>query len=304
MHINKGFILAAGFGTRMGEIGQLIPKVLWPVFDTTLLGLQIKFLNAIGVSDISVNLHHQRDKISQYLDDHFSNVHQIVEMDILDSGGGVQNYISIRDIKETFVCLNSDQYLAVDSNKLKEKLILEKDKRAKLFITDTVGSYSSLIYDEQRILKNIESGDGRSMFVGLSLINASGLKRIHGKSRYFETVSNYKKEKVEVNDLDGDYLDFGEISKYQKSCFDVLDNVMNNDKSYLFWERTGLLNRSKINSQYRSYNCKQKNVLNFSKAELQNIYPEGSIVLKECSKQELVLNNACIVYGDVMVEIK
>ena len=44
MKVNKALILSAGFGTRMGEIGKTLPKILWPIFDKSLLELQVLYL--------------------------------------------------------------------------------------------------------------------------------------------------------------------------------------------------------------------------------------------------------------------
>ena len=50
---SEGFIcqliLSAGFGTRMGPIGKALPKVLWPIFEEALLGIQIEYVNELKI---------------------------------------------------------------------------------------------------------------------------------------------------------------------------------------------------------------------------------------------------------------
>ena len=43
MIVENALILAAGAGTRMGEIGKVLPKVLWPVFECSLLELEVLY---------------------------------------------------------------------------------------------------------------------------------------------------------------------------------------------------------------------------------------------------------------------
>ena len=37
MKVDYGLILAAGFGTRMGDEGRRLPKPLWPIFEENLI---------------------------------------------------------------------------------------------------------------------------------------------------------------------------------------------------------------------------------------------------------------------------
>ena len=41
MQLDFAYILAAGKGTRMGEIGKVVPKPLWPIYEKSLLELQV-----------------------------------------------------------------------------------------------------------------------------------------------------------------------------------------------------------------------------------------------------------------------
>lgn len=54
----RGFILAAGFGTRLRPITDHIPKALVGVAGKTLLERALSFLTDQGITDIGVNSHH------------------------------------------------------------------------------------------------------------------------------------------------------------------------------------------------------------------------------------------------------
>ena len=41
MQVDYVLVLAAGKGTRMGEIGKKIPKVIWPIFNKSILELEV-----------------------------------------------------------------------------------------------------------------------------------------------------------------------------------------------------------------------------------------------------------------------
>ncbi|MEI8348106.1 MAG: NTP transferase domain-containing protein, partial [Pseudomonadota bacterium] len=60
------FIMSAGMGTRMGEIGKVLPKVLWPVFEKKILDLQVSFAGRLGFQRIFVNTHHGAKEVEQY----------------------------------------------------------------------------------------------------------------------------------------------------------------------------------------------------------------------------------------------
>ena len=69
MQIDYCLILAAGFGTRMGAIGQKLPKVLWPVFERSLLELQVGYARSLGIQKIYINLHYMGEEIDIFCKD-------------------------------------------------------------------------------------------------------------------------------------------------------------------------------------------------------------------------------------------
>ena len=56
-------LLSAGLSTRLGPLGDALPKPLLPVCDIPILRYGVALLVGHGIRDIVVNLHHQGDLI-------------------------------------------------------------------------------------------------------------------------------------------------------------------------------------------------------------------------------------------------
>jgi len=63
----KAVLLAAGLGTRMGEITRTRPKCLLPVAGRPLLGRWLEQLARAGVAEALVNTHHLAPQVRDYL---------------------------------------------------------------------------------------------------------------------------------------------------------------------------------------------------------------------------------------------
>ncbi len=65
----KGFILAAGFGTRLWPLTEDRTKAAIPFLNQPLINYSVQYLASHGIRDIIVNLHHQPDSIRAALGD-------------------------------------------------------------------------------------------------------------------------------------------------------------------------------------------------------------------------------------------
>jgi mannose-1-phosphate guanylyltransferase len=63
----KAAILAAGLGTRLRPLTNLVPKPLLPVLNRPLLGLWLARLEEAGFTQVAVNTHHLADKVQEFL---------------------------------------------------------------------------------------------------------------------------------------------------------------------------------------------------------------------------------------------
>ena len=85
-------ILAAGRGTRLGELGQTTPKALIEVAGVTMLERTARRLVVAGADRLVVNVHHHADAIERFLATHDlgADVHVSRELaEPLETGGGL-----------------------------------------------------------------------------------------------------------------------------------------------------------------------------------------------------------------------
>ena len=106
----QAFILAAGFGSRMQPLTNLLPKPLLPLWNLPMLERIIRMLADWGVRDMFINTHFHSDQISAsvhalHLPD--CRLHVVHEPDILGTGGGLRNVSALLK-SEPFWMVNAD----------------------------------------------------------------------------------------------------------------------------------------------------------------------------------------------------
>src|SRR2546423_13907482 len=63
----KALLVAAGSGTRLRPLTDVLPKCLMPINGEPLLGIWLAMLSQAGVSEIVVNLHHHAGLVREYV---------------------------------------------------------------------------------------------------------------------------------------------------------------------------------------------------------------------------------------------
>jgi len=233
MNIDQAFILSAGKGTRMGELGRLLPKPLWNIFETTLLGLQIRYVQSLGIKNIAINSHHLHDLLSKYIEENFPEVKVSHERELLGSGGGVHKVLNEKLIErdKPFLVLNSDSYLFEDK-KVWEKLYqigIRGQYSASLFLSQVnrEDSYNAVLINESGEMEKIEKDKSKISnpytYSGFGIIFPTELEKLEGESSFFSTVAGYKNKKVVCLKSEVPFIDFGTLDIYKKIIREGID---------------------------------------------------------------------------------
>ncbi len=187
----RAFVMAAGYGKRLGALGEEIPKPLLPLGGVPLIGFALEKLAAAGVKEVAVNLHHGAEKIRSFLGNsaHGVHIHYFHEPEILGTAGGIKNAEAfLCEKNEPFFVINADAPCGVDLRLASDHhqqgnflatLILRCSPEAK--------KYGVLEYDESgRLRKFLDASApgspqgklSQAMFTGLSVMSPEMLSHI------------------------------------------------------------------------------------------------------------------------------
>ena len=109
-------MLAAGLGTRMGDVTRTTPKCLLPVAGKPLLGRWFELLAGAGVTRALVNTHHLPEPVRAYVAESRPplEVELAHEPVLLGSGGTLRENRSFAQGEERFLVVYADNASTVD----------------------------------------------------------------------------------------------------------------------------------------------------------------------------------------------
>lgn len=108
--ITKAMVLAAGLGTRMGDLTREIPKALLPLDGDRIIDVILRKLEKAGIREVVINLHHKKELILEYLVHYRSadlKIHFSIEEELLNTGGGIAHAVRYFG-EEPILVVNSD----------------------------------------------------------------------------------------------------------------------------------------------------------------------------------------------------
>lgn len=106
--IERGFILAAGMGTRLRPLTDHLPKPMVCVGGKPIIDYALDALARAGVREVVVNLHHKGEILETHLAPRKSpKITLSWEKDLLDTGGGVKKALDFFQ-NDAFYLLNGD----------------------------------------------------------------------------------------------------------------------------------------------------------------------------------------------------
>lgn len=310
MKIDYAIILAAGKGTRMGEIGKVLPKVLWPIFEKPIIELEVLYAQKLGAINIYTNVFNHKEIILPFLKSNLvtRNIDVLIENEVLDVGGAIHNLAKQVNYKGNLLILNCDQFIMLSQQELQLALERLNSNDSVLFTYQVPHSsgYNKLnINENSRLLEQIISNkeildqDSFETYTGMSLIKLESLQHVEGESKFFDSVANPKSSKVFCQDINmASYWDFGTTRRYYQSMFEALEERSKSDPFIEFLEDNDSLDRKKINAL--SYNSKTNMGINLSDIDV--YIGKKSIILNLTHKAQYN-DGFNIVYNEIIQPI-
>jgi MurNAc alpha-1-phosphate uridylyltransferase len=226
--IKKAMILAAGYGTRLKPLTDILPKALVPFKNGTMVSYQIEKLKGFGVSEIVINVHHLSGLIVKYFQEHDFGVkiNILVEEEILGTGGGVLNAKEFLKSEDYFLVLNVDVFTDFDFN-----LLIKEYYASKPFAMLAVQKRNTsryLEFDDNFILKRRVKSDKPEKnyfaFNGIHIIS-NEIFSFKDKIGYSDIIDIYLEENKLVkgfNVCDSTFIDLGKSENLKMA--EVLSN--------------------------------------------------------------------------------
>lgn len=152
----KGFVLAAGLGTRLKPWTDSHPKALVPVGGLPMLQRVVEKMQSAGITDITVNVHHFASQIRDFIKNKGWNINISDESDcLLETGGGILHASALLDGDEPVIVHNVDILSDISFNELEEAHI-SSGADATLLVSPRT-STRKLIFDKDLRLKGWHS---------------------------------------------------------------------------------------------------------------------------------------------------
>ncbi|MFO7852931.1 MAG: nucleotidyltransferase family protein [Bacteroidota bacterium] len=146
----KAMILAAGLGTRLGDVGKHTPKVLLEIKGKTVLERILIKLAAHGFNDIIINVHHMAEKIINAINEMQESIDVKISISdetdkLLETGGGLYKTRDFFD-NQPFLVYNGDILTDLDLGKMYDYHI-RKGALATIAVRNREGNRAYLVDD-------------------------------------------------------------------------------------------------------------------------------------------------------------
>lgn len=113
----RALILAAGFGTRLRPLSNLLPKPAMPVRGLPVITYNLALLYHHGITDVMINTHHLPEAIVEAAERHCPAGMRLTfshEPEILNTGGGLRQAASFLRKSDPCLLLAGDMLLDID----------------------------------------------------------------------------------------------------------------------------------------------------------------------------------------------
>ncbi len=244
MSSKKAMVLAAGLGTRLRPLTDLISKPMAPIVNRLVMEHIIKLLAKHGFRDIVCNLHYFPDEIKNHFGDGSKwgvNIVYSFEEELMGTAGGVKK---VEDFfqGQAFLVISGDALTDID---LSDAYDFHKEKKgiATLILTEVEDTtqFGVVILDENKRIKGFQekplSGEAKSNLAnsGIYFFEPDIFKYMPPKGQFYDFGKNLFPDLLEKDIPYYGYKhnrywnDVGGLDEYQLGNFDSLEGKVKVD---------------------------------------------------------------------------
>ncbi|MFC2144840.1 sugar phosphate nucleotidyltransferase [Actinomycetota bacterium] len=244
MSSKKAMVLAAGLGTRLRPLTDLISKPMAPIVNRPVMEHIIKLLAKHGFKDIVCNLHYFPDEIKNHFRDGSKwgvNIVYSFEEELLGTAGGVKK---VEDFfqGQTFLVISGDALTDIDLSNAYD-FHKEKKGKATLVLTEVEDTtqFGVVILDGEKRIKGFQekplSGEARSNLAnsGIYFFEPDIFEYMPPKGQFYDFGKNLFPDLLEKDIPYYGYKhnkywnDVGSLDEYQQGNFDALEGKVEVD---------------------------------------------------------------------------
>lgn len=238
-HDLKAMIMAAGVGSRLDPLTQLVPKPLVPIANKPVMDILLEYLAKIGVRSVISNTHYLADQIiERYSNNNFGiNFNYIKEDTLSGTAGGLKKCQYFFNEGEDFIVLSGDGVSNVD---LLRGLQVHKSSNAiatigiKQIPKNEVSHFGVVVTDSDGFITEFQEKpavqDAKSNYIntGIYIFNYKIFDYIP-KDTFYDFAKNVfpkllKERQINTFEITEYWSDIGTLAQYQQSVQDLFNN--------------------------------------------------------------------------------
>ena len=218
--IKKAVVLAAGSGTRLGYLGYLLPKTLFPIYDRPIIHHILDLLEKAGIENVYIIVKYHKEKIFEYFKNINNNLNLNINFITQQKLDGTANAIALTkkyNKDNDFLTILGDEYFTHEDLNPMFELFYKKDSIA----TEAAIKENNLENLRQTCCANIDN-DGRIIEIIEKPKEPKFRYRGCGiylfKPEIFEYIKNTEEDPI----------------RKEKDITTVINNVAKNNKAYAY----------------------------------------------------------------------
>lgn len=186
--MTRAMLLCAGLGTRLGQLGEAVPKPMLPVCDIPIIRYGVALLAYHGIRELVINLHHRGHVIERELGTGEAlgvAIQYSYEPELLGTGGGLKNALALLDPEgrdQPFISLNGKLIFDIDLGALLDAYHAAGDALGMMVVRRVPDAleWGAVAVDERGSVPEVRDilGQGEHMFCGVHVTRPSVVARL------------------------------------------------------------------------------------------------------------------------------